>query len=451
MTPMLNRRASLITDTKNYYTSSTNVPTGAVNARTLITIRWVAVLGQLTAILIVAFALKFQLSLLLCFGIIFASVLLNLLFQFFTSETKRLGEKWASASLGFDIIQTASLLYATGGMENPFVLLLIAPVTVSATILSLRSTILLFIITLISAVLLIFFHLPLPWQNQGLELPKLYIYGIGTALIIAILFTTAYTWRVTNEARMMSDALAATQIALSREQQLSAVGGLAAAAAHQLGSPLSTIAVIASELGRDIAPNSDIYEDIKLLQSESDRCRDILASLSHSPKNADDNPFAEVPISVIAELAAMPHQQNDISVTIEKYPTLRDSDNDKNQISEPNVTRSPELLHGLSTLVQNAIQFARNTVEITISWDIASVTVEIDDDGPGFPLTLLDRLGEPYLSTRSREKDHMGLGIFISKTLLGRTNAQLFFKNRPDGGASVLVKWDRKTIEAENI
>ncbi|MEE3008290.1 MAG: ATP-binding protein, partial [Pseudomonadota bacterium] len=184
---------------------------------------------------------------------------------------------------------------------------------------------------------------------------------------------------------------------------------------------------------------------------ESDRCRDILASLSHSPRNADDNPFAEVPISVIAELAAMPHQQNDISVTIEKYPTLRNLDNHKDQALEPNVTRSPELLHGLSTLVQNAIQFARNTVEITISWDAANVAVEIDDDGPGFPLTLLDRLGEPYLSTRSREKDHMGLGIFISKTLLGRTHAQLFFKNRPDGGASVLVKWDRKTIEAENI
>ena len=250
---------------------------------------------------------------------------------------------------------------------------------------------------------------------------------------------------------MMSDALAATQIALSREQQLSALGGLAAAAAHQLGSPLSTIAVIASELGRDIPADSDMYQDIKLLQSESDRCRDILASLSHSPKNADDNPFAEVPISVIAELAAMPHQQNDISVTIEKYPTLRNLDNHKDQALEPNVTRSPELLHGLSTLVQNAIQFARNTVEITISWDAANVSVEIDDDGPGFPLTLLDRLGEPYLSTRSREKDHMGLGIFISKTLLGRTHAQLFFKNRPDGGASVLVKWDRKTIEAENI
>lgn len=451
MAPWLDRRASLITDTKNYHASNTNVPMGAVNARTLITIRWVAILGQLTAILIVAFALKFQLSLLICFGIISASILLNLLFQFFTSETRRLSEKWASASLGFDIIQTASLLYATGGMENPFVLLLIAPVTVSATILSLRATILLSVITLISAVLLIFFHLPLPWQNQGLELPKLYIYGIGTALIIAILFTTAYTWRVTNEARMMSDALAATQIALSRSQQLSALGGLAAAAAHQLGSPLSTIAVIASELEREIPADSDIYQDIKLLQSESDRCRDILASLSHSPRNADDNPFAEVPISVIAELAAMPHQQNDISVTIKKYPTLRNLDNQKDQALEPNVTRSPELLHGLSTLVQNAIQFARNTVEITISWDVANVSVEIDDDGPGFPLTLLDRLGEPYLSTRSREKDHMGLGIFISKTLLGRTQAQLFFKNRPDGGASVLVKWDRKTIEAKNI
>ena len=196
-------------------TGSRRASTGTVNARTLITIRWVAIAGQITAILIVAFVLRFQLPLHICVGIVSISALLNLCFQVLIPDHKRLSDQWASTSLGFDIIQTAALLYATGGMENPFVLLLVAPVTVSATVLSLRSTILLSLITLLAAVFLVFYHLPLPWQSQGIELPKLYIYGIGTALIIAILFTTAYTWRVANEARLMSDALAATQVAYS--------------------------------------------------------------------------------------------------------------------------------------------------------------------------------------------------------------------------------------------
>ncbi|MBH67465.1 MAG: two-component sensor histidine kinase [Rhodospirillaceae bacterium] len=424
-----------------------HTPTGAVSARTLIAIRWVAVVGQATAILIVAFALSFKLSLPICFGIIAASAILNVFIQLSTSENKRLNDQWASASLGFDIVQTAALLYATGGMENPFVLLLLAPVTVSATILSLRSTVFLLLITLMVAVFLIFHHLPLPWKEQGIQLPTLYTYGTGTALIIAILFTTTYIWRVAHEARLMSDALAATQIALSREQQLSALGGLAAAAAHQLGTPLSTIAVIAAELSRDVPKDSEIFDDIKLLKGESDRCRNILASLSHSPRHVVDNPFLETPISMLIELAATPHQRNTIDVTIERYSIEVDAEEKQDANDEPIVVRSPELLHGLSTLIQNAVQFAENSVEITITWDFRIISVVIEDDGPGFPTSMLDRLGEPYLSTRSADAEHMGLGIFIGKTLLSRTDGQLSFRNRSDGGAVASVQWDRDAIE----
>ena len=427
-------------------TGSRRASTGTVNARTLITIRWVAIAGQITAILIVAFVLRFQLPLHICVGIVSISALLNLCFQVLIPDHKRLSDQWASTSLGFDIIQMAALLYATGGMENPFVLLIVAQETVSATVLSLRSTILLSLITLLAAVFLVFYHLPLPWQSQGIELPKLYIYGIGTALIIAILFTTAYTWRVANEARLMSDALAATQMALSREQQLSALGGLAAAAAHQLGSPLSTIAVIAAELAREVPNDNEFFEDVKLLQSESNRCREILASLSQSPRSADDNPFPKVPISILIELAATPHQHSKIEVVIEKYNTELFAEETLRNIPEPTVTRTPELLHGLSTLIQNAIQFAQSAVEISVAWDSQTVSITIEDDGPGFPISMMDRLGEPYLSTRSDNTDHMGLGIFIAKTLISRNNGRIDFQNRDEGGAKVKIHWEKSEL-----
>lgn len=422
-------------------------PTGAVSARTLITIRWVAIVGQAVAILVVAFGLRFPLPLTLCLWIVAAAAALNLAMQASARFNHRLSDRVAAVSLGFDIAQSTALLYVTGGMENPFSLLLLAPVTVSATILSLRSTIWLCLLALASATLLMAWHLPLPWREAGIKLPELYIHGIWSALMIAILFIAAYTWRVADEARRMSDALAATQMALAREQQLSALGGLAAAAAHELGSPLSTIAVIAADLSRDVPPNSEFAEDVNLLRSESQRCRDILAGLSHHPEIGGGDPFVQLPMSTMIDLATAPHHRDGVDVIVERHGPDQDDGDQPTTASEPVIIRSPEILHGLGTLIQNAIQFADSTVEVTVAWNEREVAVIIEDDGPGFPPPVLDRLGEPYLSTRRGTSGHMGLGIFIAKSLLERTGGALEFGNRPDGGASVEARWRRTAIE----
>ncbi len=422
------------------------VPTGAVSARTLITLRWVAIVGQMVAILVVEYGLKFSLPLYLCISIILAAAIFNLFMQASSRTHPRLSDQSAALSLGWDIAQSTALLFVTGGMANPFALLLLAPVTVSATILSLRSTIWLCLLALSAATILMLIHLPLPWQKTGIQLPTLYIFGIWTALIIAIFFIAAYTWRVADEARRMTNALAATQIALAREQQISALGGLAAAAAHELGTPLSTIAVVTAELSRDVPSDSEFSSDIELLRSESDRCAEILARLSHKPDIENPAPFDHIPISTLVELAATPHQRDSVEIIIEQHTQRKQSDR-RIPNSEPLVTRRPEMLHGLSTLVENASQFAKTTVEVTIGWNDDEATILIEDDGPGFSPAVLDRLGEPYLSTRRNSSNHMGLGIFIAKTLLERTGGQLVFGNRPDNGASVTARWLRSSIE----
>ncbi len=422
------------------------VPEGAVSARTLITIRWVALVGQTVAILVVQFGLGFPLPLSLCFGIIAASAVLNLAMQARARSSQRLSDRAAAISLGFDIAQSAALLYVTGGMENPFSLLLLAPVTISATVLSLRSTIWLCLLAMIAATLLMLRHQPLPWDKTGLQLPELYVFGMWSALIIAIVFSAAYTWRVADEARRMTDALAATQMALAREQQLSALGGLAAAAAHELGSPLSTIAVIAADLSRDVPADSEFAEDIELLRSESARCRAILAGLSNQPDIGGGAPYVQVSMSTLIDLAAAPHQREGIEIIVERHGP-DDADGAAEPVGDPLVIRSPEILHGLGTLIQNAVQFAVTTVEVTVAWDHRDLAVIIEDDGPGFPITMLDRLGEPYLSTRRGLSGHMGLGIFIAKTLLERTGGHLTFGNRPEGGARAEAKWPRSSLE----
>lgn len=422
------------------------LPAGAVSARTLITIRWVALAGQAVAILVVRFGLEFPLAFSLCFGVIAASAIVNLAMQARARSNQRLSDRAAAISLGFDIVQSAALLYVTGGMENPFALLLLAPVTISATILSLRATIWLCLLAMATATLLMLKHEPLPWGEAGLQLPELYIFGIWSALMIAILFSAAYTWRVADEARRMSDALAATQMALAREQQLSALGGLAAAAAHELGSPLSTIAVIAADLSRDVPAESEFSEDIELLRSESARCRAILAGLSNQPEIGGGAPYVQVAMSTLIDLAASPHQRDGIEIIVERHGP-EETDDVTDATGDPLVIRSPEILHGLGTLIQNAVQFAVTTVEVTVAWDQYDLAVIIEDDGPGFPLTMLDRLGEPYLSTRRGSSGHMGLGIFIANTLLERTGGQVSFGNRPEGGARAEARWPRARLE----
>ncbi len=259
---------------------------------------------------------------------------------------------------------------------------------------------------------------------------------------MASIMLACYVFRVAHESRRITDALAASQLALAREQRLSALGGLAAAAAHELGTPLGTIAVIASELARDVPEDSPIAEDIALLRSQSDRCRKILAELSRKPEADGGPPFERLPLTALLEAAAAPHRTTQALLSI----VVRTADG----VPEPTVRRSPEIIHGVGNLLQNALQFAEHEVEAIARWDDQSVELVITDDGPGFSSHVLGRLGEPYISVRTDRSGHMGLGIFIAETLLGRTGGTVEFGNRREGGARVVIRWPRQALESGN-
>lgn len=415
---------------------------GRVRLRTLTLIRWVAVAGQVAAIVVVKFGLGFQLPLTLALAVVGASALLNVAIGLGRPAGARIGEFAAAGYLAFDIAQLTVLLYLTGGLENPFAFLLLAPVTVSATVLSLRSTVALCALALICITVLAAVHWPLPWGAGGMALPKTYILGSWVALGLGIVFFASYTWRVAQEARSMSDALSATQLALAREQQLSALGGLAAAAAHELGSPLGTIAIATREIARELPEDSPIADDVRLLISETERCRDILAELARRPEGDEFSPFRRIPVDMLVAAAADRHGSERIRMRLDAAPAPGGGQ------TPPSTERSTETLHGLGNLIQNAVQFARSEVHVLTRWGEADISVTIRDDGPGFPARLFERLGEPYLSVGNTEGEHMGLGIFIARTLLQRTGAEVIFGNVDGGGAEAIVRWDRADFES---
>ena len=412
---------------------------GPISLRTLILIRWVAIGGQALTLLIVHYGLGFGLPILPALAVVASSALLNLVLIVLRQWAARLGARDAALYLGYDILQLAVLLYLTGGLQNPFAILILAPVTVAATILSRRAVIALSVLAIAAISVLALRHLPLPWRNEPLVFPPELVLGIWIALVLATVFIGAYTWSIAQGARRLRDAMAATQLALAREQRVSAVGALAAAAAHELGSPLATIAVVAKELARELPEDSPHAEDAALLLSQSERCRRILAELSQHPEEDGGSPYTRLPISALVDAAAAPYRDQGVRLILATAgePTGE----------EPLVIRSPEIMHGLNNLVQNSVQFAAREISITIFWDATQVTVEIDDDGPGFPLHLLGRLGEPYLSTRAGVTDHMGLGIFIAQSLLERSGARLAFDNLAEGGAHVAISWNRANLE----
>ncbi|MBM3558472.1 MAG: ActS/PrrB/RegB family redox-sensitive histidine kinase [Alphaproteobacteria bacterium] len=417
---------------------------GRVSLRTLTAIRWIAIAGQLAALVVVRYGLGWDLPIAPALAVVAASVLLNLALAFRHPPRGRLGDAEAAAYLGFDVLQLAALLYLTGGLTNPFALLVLGPVAVSATVLSRRATAALCALVIACASGLAVRYLPLPWADgPGPSLPGLYVAGTWAAVVIGTVFLAAYAASVANQGRQMQDALAATQLALAREQRVSALGALAAAAAHELGSPLSTIAVITKELQREVPADHPIAEDLRMLQTECDRCRDILAELGRRPDAAEGGePWQEMPLSAMIEAAAMPHRNERVRLTVEKAAT--------DGSAEPVVRRSPELLHGVGNILQNAMQFASRDVWVALAWDAGNVRVTVRDDGRGFAPAVLDVIGEPYISSRGGE--HLGLGIFIAQTLLGETGGRLSCRNAraTDGrsaGAEVDIVWRRVTLD----
>ena len=418
----------------------------SVSLRMLLLIRWVAVLGQAATLLVVNFGLGYALPILPAMAVVVASALLNIIGMVSRGSTARLGEIEAASYLAYDVVQLGVLLFLTGGLANPFAILAIAPVTVAATVLSRLSVIGLSALTVTAISVLAIYHMPLPWQGEPPAFSALYILGVWFALVFAALFTAAYIWSVAEEARRMRDAFAATQLALAREQRVSAVGALAAAAAHELGSPLATIAVVAKELARDLPPGSPLAEDAALLLSQSERCRRILADLGQQRVTESGGaPYARLPISALVEAAGEPYRVEQVRVI---YATGAGG---ASPGEEPQVARSPEIMHGLGNLIQNAVTFARREVIVTTDWTQGEITVEVVDDGPGFSASVLARIGEPYISGRGGgEAQHMGLGIFIAQTLLERTGARLSFGNLAEGGAQVMVEWPRAALEVDD-
>ena len=415
---------------------------GRLRLRTLISIRWAAVLGQSAAILLVHYGLGYTLPVFHCAAAIGASALLNVVLTLRGPLGRHLPAYHAVLYLAYDVLQLTALLYLTGGLNNPFALLILAPVIVSATALSRPATIGLGGLAVAALTLLAFFHQPLPWPAPGFALPEYYMLGVWQALVIGILFIAAWVGSVSEEARTMSDALVATQVALSRAQRLSELGALAAAAAHELGSPLATIAVVAKEMRREVPKDGPLAEDVALLIEQSDRCREILAQLSRRPDQSQGfEPGRFMPLGQFLDFVAEPYRNEGKPIVIQAAAAGESAG------PEPEIERVPEVIHALGTLIQNATQFAGSAVRIEAQWGASEIGIEISDDGPGFPPLLLDRLGEPYVSSRKDQGGHMGLGLFIAQTLLGRYGARLAFGNRREGGARVTVTWDRATAE----
>ena len=432
------------------------VSTGRVRSRTLVLIRWIAVSGQATTILFVYFGLGYDLPLALTLTVVGVSVALNIVVSARHPISRRLNETEATLYLAYDTVQLAVLLSLTGGLHNPFSFLMVGPVMISATVLSVRATVLLGLLVIGCVTLLMIFHFPLPWPGEVHSLSHVYVFGIWTSVVICAAFFSVNILRLAEEGRRMSDALTETQMALAREQRVSAVGGLAAAAAHELGTPLGTIAIVAKELSRDLAIDGPLAEDMKLLISQSERCRDILARLAHHPADGTSPSFQRQPMLSLVETAATPYRREGVELKIEHDRDLAVADRrsrqgkDSTSVSQPIVPHSLEIIHGLGNLIENSMGFANTWVSIKLDWSRSEAAVEITDDGPGFTRDILGALGEPYVSTR-RDAGGMGLGVFIAKTLLERTGAAVRFGNRRDGGARIVITWPRALLEAESV
>ena len=430
-----------------------DVPLAAVRLRVQVVLRWLAIFGQTAAVLFVYFGLDFALPLGLCMLVISLAVALNLFLSVYFPANHILTRSETAGYLVYDIAQLGLLLYLTGGLMNPFALLLLAPVTVSASLLGARTTVILVIFTAAIASFLAIFHEPLPWRGAVPDIPFLFRLGVWVALTLAMVFIPAYVWRVGREGRRMSAALTATRSVLEREQRLSALDGLAAAAAHQLGTPLGTIVLVSGEMERRDDVPAALREDLSLMREQALRCRDILSSLS---SEETDPVVSQISLRGLLEEAVL--EAGQIGCTI--HVSCRA--NGLLATGEPLLPRHAELIYGLGNLIENAAEFARSAVWVAATYSAQQVTLEIADDGPGFASDIISHLGEPYTSSRRAEggaangEFGLGLGFFIARTLIRRSGGLMEPRNlkadevietATPGGACVRISWPRKKLE----
>jgi two-component system, sensor histidine kinase RegB len=424
-----------------------------IRLRTLVRLRWLAVIGQTLTVLFVSLVLNYELPFAACLATIALSAWINAFLMLRWRAGQILSTRAAGLLLAYDVVQLALLLYLTGGLQNPFAFLFLVPVTVSATSLSLRWTFALGLMAFVFSTLLSVYYMPLPWlAGQHVDLPKTYVAGMWIAIVCGTGFSAIYARRMAEEAQMMSAALNATEMVLAREQRLSALDGLAAAAAHELGTPLATIALVAKELKREFPKTSPHTEDLELLISQTARCREILAKLSNR-EQAEDTIYGQVKISSLLEDLVAPLRGSDVSIDVTCVAEAPET-------AEPILRRNPGISYGLSNILENAIDFADSRVAITATWTASTFALRVVDNGPGFNEFIFDRLGDPFVTTRpgydtasepdeTRSHEGMGLGLFIAKTLLERSGASVTLANRkhPDHGADIRLQWPRGSID----
>ena len=428
-----------------------------VRLQTLTTLRWIAIVGQITSIFVAWWLFDIKVNVGGFAVVIGSSILVNAVSTFVYPTSTRLTEKQTALLFLFDITQLSSLLFLSGGMNNPFAMLMLAPVSVAALALRPAFATTLGAIAILQVSFIANFNFSLV-TNDGaiLTLPDVSLFGVWIAVVIGVIFVGVFSWRISSEIESVSEALLATQMALSREQKLTDIGGVVAAAAHELGTPLATIKLVSSELVEELSDQKILKEDAELIRAQADRCAEIMRSMGQAGK--DDLHMKFAPIQGVVEEAATPHLNRGKTVLFE---ILEEAE----QELLPFVRRQPEMIHGLRNLIQNAVDFSVSAVWVDIWWNEKIVGVRIVDDGPGFPSSIKGRIGDPFVRHRRSDKnkaarpgyDGMGLGLFIAKTLLERTGAQFSFFNGNDEvltdstagkrlGAIVELIWERDKI-----
>ena len=410
----------------------------SLNKSTYITLRWIAYLGQLITVLFVEFYFNFNFKYLACILVIFLSILTNLYLQFYIKENQ-LNNSISTIYLSFDIFQLGILLLFTGGITNPFVFLIIIPAVFSSQYLNILSSAILVLFIILILFILTFYYYELPSPNKlHFHAPNYYIYSIPLSIIIGLIFLVYFGVKFGEESRIRNEAYNKIQELMAKENELLSLGGQAAAAAHSLGTPLSTILLTVKELQKEFGNDHKIKKDLDLLVSQSTRCGDILKKLSLNP-NIDDG-FLDSKISIYDYIIEIVRSFKEISdkeflINSEKY---------QNPI---NISKSSEIIYGLRNFIGNANKFSKKKVEIFLQSDKKITEIIIKDDGPGFPKDLIDKhiLGEPYIRTANQaniSKYGLGLGTFIGKTLLEKNFADINFRNsKKNRGAEVLIKW----------